>query len=50
MVRRVTIEAPNIVASVWRSGKVPLFVLFPVAAQAARVGVLLRNRLEVDDL
>ena len=50
VVRRVTVQAPDIVAGVWRSGKVPLFVLLSVAAQAARVGVLFRNRLEIDDL
>jgi hypothetical protein len=49
MVRRVTVEAANIIASVWRGRKVPLFVLLPVAAQAARIGVLFRNRLEADD-
>jgi hypothetical protein len=49
MVRRVAVEAPNVIAGVWRSRKVSLFVLLPVAAQTARVGVLSRNRREVDD-
>jgi len=48
--RRVAIQAPNIVARVRRRGEVPLFMLCTVAAQTTGVGILLRHRREADDL
>ena len=50
IVRRVTVEAANIVAGVLRCGKMPLFVLLPMTAQATRIGFLFRNCFEVHDL
>ena len=50
VMRRVAVQAPNIVARVRRRGEVPLLVLFTVAAQATGVGILLRHRLEADNL
>jgi hypothetical protein len=47
---RVAIKAPNIVARVSRRGEMPLLVFCPVAAQATGIGILLRHRLEANDL
>jgi hypothetical protein len=49
VMRRVAVQASNVVAGVRRSGKVPLLMIFTVATQAAGVGVLLRHRLEAND-
>jgi hypothetical protein len=50
VMRRVAVQASNIVARVRRRGKVSLLMIFTVATQAARVGVLRRHRLEANDL
>jgi hypothetical protein len=50
VMRRVTIQAPNIVARVRRCGEVPLLMFCAVTAQAAGIGILIRHRLEADDL
>jgi hypothetical protein len=50
VMRRMAIQAPYIVARVSRRGEVPLLVFCPVAAQATGIGILLRHRLEANDL
>jgi hypothetical protein len=50
VVRRVAVQAANIVARVRRRGEVPLLMLFTVTTQATGVGILLRHRREADDL
>jgi len=50
VVRRVAIQAPNIVARVRRRGEVPLFMFCTVAGQAKGIGILFRHRLETNDL
>ncbi len=44
VMRRVAIQAPNIVARVRRRGEVPLLMFFAVATQATGIGILLRHR------
>ena len=50
VMRRVAIQAPNIVARVRRRGEVPLLMFCTVATQATGIGILLRHRLEANDL
>jgi hypothetical protein len=50
VMRRVAIQAPNIVARVRGRGEVPLFLFCTVAAQATGIGILFRHRLETNDL
>jgi hypothetical protein len=47
---RVAVQASNIVARMRRSRKVSLLMTIAVATQAAGIGVLLRHRLEADNL
>jgi hypothetical protein len=49
-VRRVAVQAANIVARVRRCREVSLFVILTVTTQAAGVRILLRHRLETNDL
>ena len=50
MVWRMTVEAPNVVASVHRRREVALLMGFSVTTQAAFIDFLLRQRFETDDL
>ncbi len=50
VMRRVAIQAPNIVARVCRCREVPLLMFCRVATQATGIGILLRHRLEANDL
>jgi hypothetical protein len=50
MMRRVAVQAPNIVARVRRPREVPLFMFCTVATQATGIGILFRHRLETNDL
>jgi hypothetical protein len=50
VMRGVAVQAPNIVARMCRRGEVTLLMTLTVATQAAGVGVLLRYRLEANDL
>jgi hypothetical protein len=50
VVRRVAVQAANIVARVRRCREVSLLVLFTVTTQATGVGILLRHRRKANDL
>ena len=50
VMRRMAIQAPNIVARVRRRGEVPLLMFCTVATQATGIGILFRQRLEANDL
>ena len=50
MMRRVAVQAANIVARVRGCGEVSLLMLFTVATQALRARILLRHRREANDL
>lgn len=50
MMRRMAVDAPNIIAGMGGTREVPLLMAFAVAAQAASARLLAREVLESDDL